>query len=149
MGNQQTMVGAVERCPAAYPRHCARLAQVDGRPRTGLVPPSVGWKCQLVGTPAEFRGLASLRDEAVDRPGVDKLVRLFVLPRVLRVALGNVNDLDAEATGQMGPFLAIPWLGRGNAGVLGKVEQRLFEKMRDQAGVGAMGNHRGGSACSA
>ena len=95
-----------------------------------------------MGAPAHLGRLAALRDEAVDRPGVDELADLLGLLGDLGVALGDVDHLDAEIARQLAPALAGGRLHRAQAGILGEVDQRLLDEMRDQAGVGAVGDHR-------
>ena len=95
-----------------------------------------------MGAPAHLGGLAALRDEAVDRPGVDELADLLGLPGDLGVALGDMDHAHAEVACQLAPALPSGGLHRAQAGVLGEVDQRLLHEMRDQAGVGAVGDHR-------
>ena len=60
----------------------------------------------LVRAPAELGRLQALGDEALDRPGVDEDVPRLRLPGALRVALGDVDALDAERLGEPRPVLA-------------------------------------------
>jgi hypothetical protein len=50
----------------------------------------------LMRAPAELGRLHAFGDEAVDRPGVDELARLFRDARDLGIALGDMDDFDAE-----------------------------------------------------
>src|SRR5260221_930619 len=96
----------------------------------------------LVRAPAELGRLRALAEEAVDRPGVDELARLFRDLGDLGVALGNVDDLDPEPLGECGPAGAVGrWLDRW-VGIARDIEERLFDEMRDEAGIGAMGQNR-------
>jgi hypothetical protein len=46
-----------------------------------------------------------------------------------------VDHLDAEVARQLAPALAGGRLDRAQAGVLGEVDQRLLDEVRDQAGL--------------
>ena len=56
--------------------------------------------------PAEFGRLQAFRDEALDRPGVDEHVHRLRVLGALRVALGDVDALDAGLLGEPCPVLA-------------------------------------------
>ena len=70
--------------------------------------------CSKAKAAAVFRGCPSpsrpgrpLFAEALDAPGVDELVHLFGLIGDLRVALAEMNDLDAELVGQVVELLRL------------------------------------------
>src|SRR5438067_13659632 len=96
------MAGA--RRPGAHARAGAGLRQVDRRQAAEVMALAVARKIALVRAPAHLTRLRALADEAVDRPGVDEFARLLRLGRDLRVALGDVDDLHAEAAGQLAPL---------------------------------------------
>ena len=100
----------------------------------------------LVRAPAELGRLAALADEAVDRPGVDELVRLLAQLRELGIALGDVHRADAEIAHQPRPVgLRLRRLVPETR-IAGHVEERLLEELRDEAGIGALGDHGGRAA---
>src|SRR5271170_2137813 len=82
--------------PGAHPRTCAGSIQVNRAARSRLVAPAIGREMLLMRAPAEFRGLGAFADEAVDRPGIDELIRVLRHVRDLSVAFGDMHDLDAE-----------------------------------------------------
>src|ERR1700734_3064811 len=90
----------------------------------------------LVRAPAQLGGLSPFADETVNRPGIDELVRFLRHFGDLRVALGDVYDLDAEGLGELGPGLAAAGRSRIDPGVLGYVEQGLFAQVRTHARIG-------------
>ena len=100
----------------------------------------------LVGAEAELGRLQALRDEALDRPGVDELAARLRRLGALGVALGDVDALDADALHQRRPVLAGLRLAGRDAGVAGDVEQRLLDEPGHHAGVGAAAVHRGDAA---
>ena len=57
---------------------------------------AVGREMFLVRAPAELARLPSLADEADHRPGVGELIALLARLGDLGVALGTMDDLDAE-----------------------------------------------------
>ena len=130
------------RRPGTHPRRSARLRQEDGGSATEVVAVAISREMPLVGAPTEFGGLAALAHEAVHRPGVDELARTLAHRRDLRIALGDVDDLDAEGVREPCPILARVRVTRSDAGVGGDVEQRLFHEVGHQTRIGAMGEHR-------
>ena len=131
------------RRPGAHPRRSTRLREEDGGSVAEIVAVAISREMSLVGAPTEFGGLAALADEAVHRPGVHELARTLTHRRDLRVALGDVDDLDAERVREPCPILARVRITGSDAGVGGDVEQRLLHKVRHHARIGAMGEHRG------
>src|SRR5438874_11958062 len=115
MGDQKPVIGPFERGPATDPRCRTRPQQIDRRTAPEIVPTPILRKMPFMRPPAELGGLRALADKAVDRPGVDEFARLFGDRRDLRVALGDMDDLEAELLGQNCPIGA-PARG-GNAGV--------------------------------
>ena len=91
------------RRPGAHARARARLHQVDRRQAAEIVALAVAREVALVRAPAQLGRLRALADEAVHRPGVDELARLLGLVGDLRVALGDVDDLDAELARERRP----------------------------------------------
>src|SRR3979411_3286815 len=92
----------------------------------------------LMRAPSEFGGLSPFAAEAVDRPGIDELVRNFRHPGDLRVAFGDMHNLDAESLRQLGPGFAIAGYVRLDSRVLGDIEQSLLDQARHQARIGPM-----------
>src|SRR6267142_6921838 len=92
--------------PGADPGARAGTIQIDGAARPGLVASAVRGEMLLMRAPAKFGRLRAFADEAVDRPGIDELVRNLRHIGDLSVALGNMHDLDAEGLGELGPGLA-------------------------------------------
>src|SRR6266436_7620663 len=126
MRDQESVEMPRLRSPRANPGARAGATQVDGAARADLVPSAVGREMLLMRAPAEFGGLGSLADEAVDRPGIDELVRHLRHIRDLSVAFGDVHDPDTEGLGKLGPGLAAAGRSRVDARVLGDVEQGLL-----------------------
>ena len=131
----------LDRRPGAHLGEQARTVQVDRRVAAERVALAVGRQRLLVRAPAHLGGLAALGNEAVDRPGVDELAHLLRPGRDLRVALGDVDHLDAQALGELAPALARGRHRRLHAGVARQVYQRLLGEVRDEARIGAMGDH--------
>ena len=102
----------------------------------------------LMRAPAEFGRLHAFRNEAFDRPRVPEHVHRLRLLGALRVALGNVDALDAGLLHQLGPALAVVLRGfpELEAKIGGKVHKRLLHQPGDHAGIGAAGGDRGGAA---
>src|SRR5580700_11619434 len=92
--------------PGAHAGARAGTIEVDRATRTVGMASPVRRKMPLVRAPSEFGRLRSFADEAVDRPGIDELVRLLRHVGHLGVAFGDVHDLDAESLAQLGPGVA-------------------------------------------
>ena len=92
--------------------------------------------------PSELGRLAAFADEAVDRPGIDELARASADAAHLRVALGDMDDLYIETTRESGPLRVVGRHDGVDASIAGDVEQRLLDEVRNDAGVGAVGDHR-------
>ena len=96
-------------------------------PATEVVALAIAREILLVRAPAELRRLRALADEAVHRPGVDELVGLLGHVGDLRVALRDVDDLDAQPARELAPVRArLSGLPASDAGVRRDVEQRLL-----------------------
>src|ERR1700753_1656383 len=92
--------------PRAYASARTRLHQVDRSHAAEVVPLTVTWEVTLVSAPTHLRRLGALAHKTVDRPGVDELANFLGNVRRLRVALGDVHDLDAEAVREIAPVAA-------------------------------------------
>ncbi len=103
VGDQEAVLGLRGRRPGAHPRAGARPRQVDRGVAAEVVPVAVRRQRLLVRAPAELGGLQALRDEALDRPGVDELAARLGVARALGVALGDVDALDAERAASAAP----------------------------------------------
>src|SRR3990167_4854501 len=103
----------------------------------------------FVGTPAELAGLANcLGVEAVDWPGILESSRLFRLAGDLRIVFRNMDNFYPELLHQTCPFFfGLRDWGR-KFSVMRDVEKRLFDEMRDDSRVCAMGRY-GGYRCRA
>ncbi len=97
----------------------------------------------LMRAPTKLRRLRALADKAVDRPGVDELAGFLRNHRDLGVALGDMDRLDAEPAGERGPFAARRRDAPVEPGVGAKVNERLLDEMRYEAGIGAVRHDRG------
>src|SRR6185312_2632536 len=115
--------------PAAHARRGAGAQQVDGAAAAELMAGAIGRQMALMAAPAELGWLRPLADEALDRPGVDELVPPFRPRRDLRVALGDMDDADAEPMRELAPFAARLGLGHRGAGVARDGEQRFLDQM--------------------
>ncbi len=146
MGDQEAVERAFLRRPGAHAYGGAGAQEVDRRVAAEIVPARVGRQDLLVRSPAKLGRLTAFADEAVDRPGVHELAAAFAEAGDLGVAFGDVDGFHAQRARQRRPALAGCRRRRGLAGVAGDVEHRLLDEMRDQAGIGAMRHHRGGSA---
>src|SRR5882762_4138570 len=103
MRDQESVEMSRLRSPGADPGARAGTVQIDRASRAGLVASAVGREMLLMRAPPEFGGLSPFADEAVDRPGIDELVRNLRNIGDLRVAFGDMHDLDAEGLGKPGP----------------------------------------------
>src|SRR4030095_5690995 len=130
-------------CPGAHARRAARLRELDRALAPEVVLAAVAREVVLVRAPSELRGLAALTHQSVHGPGVNELPRHLRPARDLRVALGDVDDLDAERRGEVRPVLTALRLARLVAGVLGYVEQRLLHEVRYEARVRAVRDDSG------
>ena len=148
-------VDGVVRHPGPDPRVHAHAGEADLVARPCPVAVGEGGQLLLVRAPPHLGGGRALLAEALDAPGVDELVHPLRLVGDLRVALAAMDDLDAQPAREVvelllrdeladllrGPPLGFPV--RDEA--LTDVDQALLGEMRDQAGVGAMLDHRRGA----
>src|ERR1700756_1030802 len=130
MRDQESVEMPRLRSPGADPGARAGTVQIDRAARALLVPSAVRREMLLVRAPPEFGRLSPFADEAVDRPGIDELVSDLGHIGDLRVAFGDMDDLDAEGLGKPGPGLAAAGSSRVDARVLGDVEQGLLDQVR-------------------
>ena len=100
----------------------------------------------LVRAPAEFRRLQALRHEAFHGPGVHEHAHGLRVFGALRVALGDVDALHADALHELRPILAGLRLLVLEADVPGDVEERLLHEPGHHARIGAAAVHRRGAA---
>ena len=104
VGDEEAMKRPLQRRPAPHPRGGPRPVEENRRAAAEIVAPAVSREMPFMRAPAELGRLAALAHEAFDRPGVDELSDLFGLIGHLRVALGDVDDLDRELLRQARPF---------------------------------------------
>ena len=129
------------RRPRAHARRRAGARQVDRRAAAVLVERRLGRHVPFVGSPAELGGLQPLAEEAFDRPGVDELVGLLRDVGPLRVALGDVDALDAEVAREVRPFRARRRRDRA-AEVGGEPHERVLVEVAHHARVRAVRDDR-------
>ena len=144
MRHQEAVVWPLQRGPAAHPGAEAGAVQVDRRIAAETVVTGATGPVLFMAAPSQFRWLQAFVDEGVGRPGIDELVPVLAPFADLRVALGHVDHLDIQASGQLGPLLATPGRRRTEPGVGGHVEQRLFQKQGNEPRIGALGDYRRG-----
>src|SRR5665213_42631 len=107
--------------PSAHPRAGTRPVQIDRTARTLLVTAAIYRKMPFMCAPAQFSRLRAFADEAVDRPGVDELVRHLRHVGDLGVPFSDMNDFDAARLRQLRPALATARRGGIHTRVLGDV----------------------------
>src|SRR5882757_10063065 len=129
------------RSPRAHTCSGARLHQVNRRHAAEVVPLAVAGEVTLMSAPTHLGRLRALAHEAVDRPGVDELANLLRNVGRLRVALGDVYDLDAEPVREVAPVAAGSWVTCIDLRVGGDVEKRLLDEMGHQPRIRTMGEH--------
>src|SRR5258708_36967562 len=105
MRDQESVEMSRLRSPGANPGARAGTIQVDRAARAGLVPSAVGREMLLVRAPPEFGGLGAFPDEPLHPPSIDGLFHHLRHIRDLSCAFGDVNDLDADGLGKLGPSL--------------------------------------------
>src|SRR6185312_7538930 len=125
------------RRPGPHARAGTGLHEVDGCHAAEVMPLAVAGKIPLVSSPAHLAGLRPLAHETVDGPGVDELAGLLGSARNLGIALGDVNDFDAELTRELAPLDPGGGLTGIHLGVGGNIEQRLLHEVRHEPRVGA------------
>ena len=143
--DEEAVVRALERRPAAHAGAGPRPVEVDRGIAAVAVVVAVGGEVALVGAPAQLRRLAALAREPLHGPRVDELAGALRRGGDLRVALGDVDHLDAQAMGEPGPAGAVVRLAACEAtGRARDVEQRLLREVRHEPGIHAVGEDGGG-----
>ena len=142
MRDEESVEVSRRRRPRAHTGTGARPIQVDRASRTGLVPAAIDRKMLLVRAPPQFRGLRAFADKPIDRPGIHEFVGLLRHVGNLRVAFGDMDDLDAQRLRKRRPAGAVLRNGGLHARVLGDVQECLFDQVRNQTGIGAMRENR-------
>ena len=141
VGDEEAVLRAGCRAPAAHACVGTWLLEVDRRLAALLVLLGVLRHPVFMGAPAEFRGLQAFGDEALNGPGVPEDVKRLGVLGALRVALRDVDTLDAQLLHELRPAFAI--LGRGfletQPRLVCKVHQGLLDEPGDHAGIGAAG----------
>ena len=97
VGDEEAELRLRGRRPRAHARVGAGLVEVDRRAAALFMEARVGGRPFLMRAPAEFRRLHALGQKALDRPGVDEDIARLRMFGALRVALGDMHALDAEA----------------------------------------------------
>ena len=94
-------------------------------------------------TPTEFTGLRTLADKTVHRPGVHELQPAFARIGHLGIPLRAMDGFNTELHRQARPVFACLRLGGAFADITRQIDQTLFNPVRNQTRVGAMGrDHR-------
>src|SRR5690606_22423321 len=109
MGDEQAILRAMGRTPCADARVAARLFEENGRLVAFLLLARIFWLPFFMAAPAKLRRWQPLGDKAFDRPCVPECVEGLGGLCALRVALGNVDALDACFLHELGP--AAPVIG--------------------------------------
>ena len=144
--DEEAVLRAGRRAPGAHAGVGAGLQQIDRAAQPGLVRAGVLRHPGLVRAPAELGRLHALRHEAFHRPGVDEDAHRLLGLGALRVALGDVDALDADLLHQARPILAALRLVVSQAEIARDVEERLLDEPGHHAGIGAAAGHRRGAA---
>src|SRR5579872_3134913 len=108
VSDKKTMLGLRRRRPRAHPRAGAGTGQVDRRIATELMVVAAARHRFFMRAPAQLGRLQALRNETLDRPGIDELAAWLWRIGPLRVAFRDVNAFDADALHQAAPFLPCP-----------------------------------------
>ncbi len=135
VGHKETELRPGCRAPCAHPRVGPRLLEIDRRIAALLVALGVCRFPLLVRTPAKLGGLEAFGQKAFDGPGVPEHVRRLRLLGPLRIALGNVDALDADLLHQLRPTLAVGWLLELDAGFSGHVDKRFLDEPGNHARI--------------
>ena len=146
VGDAEAMEMARQRCPGPHARGGAGLGQVDRGPIAKIVAFAVAGKIALMRAPAQLGRLRTLADKAVNRPGVHELAQLLRSRGNLGIALGDMDDADAQQVGQRGPVFLGGGIAGIDAGVGSDVQHPLLDQVRHHARVGTVRDHRGGRA---
>ena len=103
MGDQQAEMRPRRGNPAPHPRIGPGPGEIDRSARALFVLLAVVRQLLLMGAPAQFGRLQALGNESVYRPGVDEHIERLRILGTLRIALGNVNALHAQAASSASP----------------------------------------------
>ena len=145
MRHQKALVGPLQRRPAAHLGRQPGTVQINSGIATVAVAHGIGRPMAFMAAPAQLGRLQTFADEAIHRPGVDKLLRLPVPAGGLAVTLGNVNSAYRQTLRQRGPVFGLAGLHCAQAGVVRHVEQGLLHQAGHQAWVGPLRQHGGGA----
>ena len=142
--DQEAVERPLQRRPGAHAGAGAGPLEIDRAPQPKSWRPPSGRKCRsCVPQPSSAGWQPSPTKPSIDQVLTNSPGR-FGCSGHLRVALGDVDHLDAELARQRGP------LRPRSAGdhrdrrpvSRGDVQQRLLDEVRDQAGIGAVRDHR-------
>src|SRR5581483_12473463 len=87
--------------------------------------------------------LHAFGEEALDRPRIDEGPELLRRAGVLRVALGEVDTLDAKVAGELRPAVPRRRLDEiRHVDVADEVDQRLLDEPRHHSRIGAAAGNR-------
>ena len=142
MRDQESVIRAFERRPAANARCGAGTIEKYGRVASEAVTRGIDGKEAFMAAPSHFARLHGFTDESVDRPGVDELATLLALGTNLRIALGDVYDLDFQRLRQRRPVLVARRLREFELVVRRHVDECLLDEYRREAGVRAHRHYR-------
>jgi hypothetical protein len=125
------------RAPGADARVGAGLQQIDCSTTAIFVLAAVCRHPFFGSTPAQFGRLHAFRDKAIHRPGIDENVERLRFRRTLRVALGDMDALDACVAHQARPAILVLRDVAAEAEIGGDIEKRLFHEPGNHARVRA------------
>src|SRR5271156_6360070 len=95
MGDEPAVLRLGRRCPGPYPRARAGAQQIDRAIRSEGMPSCFRRHMFFMRSPAEFGGLETLRNKALDRPRIDENAARLRRRRALGIAFGEVDTFDA------------------------------------------------------
>ena len=142
MGHEKAELRPRRGTPGVDPRDRAGPLQPDRRLTARIVGVTVFGEPCLMRAPAQFGRLEPFGNEAFHRPGIDEGAARARDAAGLRVALRDMNALDAKRLHQLSPAFAV--LGRGGflAGIAGEGQQRFLDEPRHHPGVRPAAGYR-------
>src|SRR3989344_994428 len=140
--NDPCVLGLCGGRPTAHSGRETWLLKIDGALAAEIMFASVVRKFFFMGTPSHFRRLGAFSGKPVDRPGVDEFAYLLRYGRLLRIALGDMNDLDTEVMRKLCPRL----LRRRNVyretRIGGDIQERLLDEVGNETRVRSVCEYR-------
>ena len=146
MGDEVAELWPRRRAPRVHARDRPGALQPDRRLAACVMPMAVLREPGFVRAPAEFGRLKALRDETLDRPCVHEDVPRSRHAARLRVALGDVDALDAQPPHHLRPAGPVARRRDGLADIARQCFERLLHEPAHHPGVRAAATDGGGSA---